>query len=1065
MPQDLGIDYGASPGLGINYGAPAPTEQPHKPSSIPRQAEAGFYEELATAAHAAQNLTGFYDKAVQKYREYTGHGHEQAKSSMTDFLDQYEQNWIKHSQQYGQPENIAQSVARAVGAAPVQLGEYGAAMAGAKKVVGAKYALAASMALVDSLKDADKGAVSALRSGALGAAQGAMLGPMSKLSLGKRVAAGAAMGAGRTALEGGNKRQIETGAIVGGVFGALPGAPGEEKVPLKQRIDLVTKAPVKYLNAIQDTFSPMSRGPKAREAGLSLREAQSQRALQANRAFNMMEDARNFFAARSRDENAQFFFDYEAGKVPNEMKPFADAIKSLNDDLWLQLRQRGLINVYLDNYLPRLYKQEGHAQVAIGEILNRKPIQGSKRFLRARKFDTAKEAMDWSRDPAQAARGIKPLEFKYDNVIDNVLVSVNDRLKLIMAHDWMEDLKSEGLVEKVRTAGKRAQTRPKNVGWERMPDDPLFRQYYKNPKGTPPGKNEIFAYYAPPEVVRIAKNYLGPSASNSVMGPFYDGIRLLNNTQNMFQLGLSAFHGITTGINSLASNTALAMQYASRGRFFKAGSLLAQTALPIAPFRDYFKGMRVQREALKPGSVGGQMADVVDKIIAGGGRFERDQFYRTNFQQQFNDLWKKGKVAQALFQGAFVPFEAWANVLMGKIVPRIKLGTIAGMIEADMERIGANSIPRSQWRDIAARHVDSVDYRLGEVIYDNRLMNRIAKDMGLIMFRSLGWTGGTFELGRLSLVELKDLISKKPELRDNLAFALGLTSTVAYFGAILQIMNGQGAPKELKDYFYPRVGGNDQNGNPKRVHLPDYITRDVAGFYHDWRGELKNKFGPTIEMVSDLLKNEDFYHEKIFYGDQPWMLQLGRFLGQEFLPFSLRQNITTGQTPEDTTRSEFGIMPAPSWVGMSKAERLASDLQNYGGPRDPEAVDVSREIREMADKIRQGKDVTSDTKAMVEQGDWGKQQVKLAYQEARRSHLERLVRPLGLADALKVYEAATPEERQKLKPVLSRKLRSAAQKGQKTYQPLYRKYRELMQEGTAPERTPAPPSEGLGIQY
>lgn len=72
-----------------------------------------------------------------------------------------------------------------------------------------------------------------------------------------------------------------------------------------------------------------------------------------------------------------------------------------------------------------------------------------------------------------------------------------------------------------------------------------------------------------------------------------------------------------------------------------------------------------------------------------------------------------------------------------------------GYLETATEEV-KNRALRQAW--------DSIDNRFGQLVYDNLFWNKSAKDIGMVMTRSLGWNLGTVrEIGG----GLKDLATRK----------------------------------------------------------------------------------------------------------------------------------------------------------------------------------------------------------------------------------------------------------------------------------------------------------------
>ena len=164
--------------------------------------------------------------------------------------------------------------------------------------------------------------------------------------------------------------------------------------------------------------------------------------------------------------------------------------------------------------------------------------------------------------------------------------------------------------------------------------------------------------------------------------------------------------------------------------------------------------------------------------------------------------------------------------------------------------------------------------------------------------RSVGWNLGTFrELGGGALDMAK--VAEKG-LTDRAAYVLALPFMAAAYGALTQYLYTGQAPRELKDYFFPRTGRIRPDGTEDRVSLPTYM-KDVYAYGEDihnavaYGGDptqtIKNKANPLISMVSQMLNNQDYFGGAIRNPADPAVQQLAQeasFLVDEVEPFSLR---------------------------------------------------------------------------------------------------------------------------------------------------------------------------------
>ena len=161
--------------------------------------------------------------------------------------------------------------------------------------------------------------------------------------------------------------------------------------------------------------------------------------------------------------------------------------------------------------------------------------------------------------------------------------------------------------------------------------------------------------------------------------------------------------------------------------------------------------------------------------------------------------------------------EKLAAPIMEWLVPRQKLGVFADLARYELERLGPDATPE-QIREAMRKAWDSVDNRMGQLVYDNLFWKKTIKDIGMISVRSLGWNLGTFrEVGG----GIKDVISQtaktvagkrtSPFITHRMAYIIALPVLVGLYGAIMCYLYTGHGPEESKDYFFVPTGKTKPN--------------------------------------------------------------------------------------------------------------------------------------------------------------------------------------------------------------------------------------------------------------
>lgn len=537
-------------------------------------------------------------------------------------------------------------------------------------------------------------------------------------------------------------------------------------------------------------------------------------------------------------------------------------------------------------------------------------------------------------------------------------------------------------------------------------------------------------YYAPNAVARVLNNYLSPGLRGNAIYDAYQGI---NNTLNQAQLGLSAFHLGFTSMDAAVSQIAVGLQHLSHGRVGK-GALQIVT-YPAAPLTTFIRGSKLMKAYLDPTGASPELLKMVDAIVAAGGRARQDSFYASEAPKKFMAALRHAKPLSAARYSLPALFELAAKPIMEIVVPRQKLGVFTQLAERALADLPAGA-SRDDARKALGRAWDSVDNRLGQLVYDNLFWDKTMKDLAMASVRSVGWNLGTIrELGGgaidLGAAAVKVGRGQKPELTERGSYLPAMLFGVGLTGAIMNyLMTGEG-PKELKDYFFPRTGKTNVEGNDERVQLPSYM-KDVVAYGKHPVQTLEHKQAPLISMLAEMLHNEDFYGDQLRNPDDPLVTQLGqeaKFLGEQLLPFGVRNAQESGkrvQDPRMKVGGFIGVTAAPRDATRSKAQnqmmQYLAQKSMRGGTPEQKAVREERGV--LMASARQG---TLDERTLdvaEEQGRLtGRQRVGIERAADGDADLwmTRFKR-LDAAQALHVYKLATPAERDQYRDALEAKL-------------------------------------------
>jgi hypothetical protein len=762
-------------------------------------------------------------------------------------------------------------------------------------------------------------------------------------------------------------------------------------------------------DAIRKVFAPASRGEAAQTVASSLRIGAAELARKKAVAYSALNDARKAFESQTPEHNFDFIDSFERGK-PAETSVETRAAGVMHDMLqqdWLELHKRGLIEAYVENYFPHIFKRGDALGGEIAKYLGRAPLQGTRQFLRQRTFPTMKGAMDYFK-----ANDIN-LEPISTNPVDIFVMRHLDTNKLILTDEMWKELKEKQIPKFVKLG-------------ERPPDDYLqindkiarVLQRSEKEKGFVYRGN----YYLPEQAATVLNNYLSPGLRGK---PGFELLRQSGNLLNQVQLGLSAFHLVFTSNDAMISRAALGIQQLSQGKPLPALRSFAE--VPVAAATTFQKGNSLYHDYLA-----GTKTPLTDALVRAGGRVRMDRFYINSAVENFWKALRSGNVLGAGLRAPGAMIEYAAKPIMEVVVPRQKLGVFRDMAKNILDDEVAGRLTKEQATQRLQEAWDSVDNRMGQLVYDNLFWNRTLKDLGLASVRSLGWNLGTIrELGG-GLVDLprQTVGAVKGQgfrVTPRMAYTLALPLIVGLEGAIYTYLKTGKGPEQLKDYYYPKTGAFNQDGSEERISFPSYM-KDIYAYTKEPFRALGHKVHPIVSAIVQMLDNKDFYGTEIRNADDPAVKQLKdltKFWAKQFVPFSFRNVQIRAQAGEGISKqaeSFFGITPAPRYIGRTDAENLMYDLlqkRGEGGAITQEKAEDRQFKRDFTDRLKQGRATREDYNKATKLGLFNDSRF---LESMTMTGAERAFKQLTVPEALKVWNAMTPTEKNKFRVLLAQKL-------------------------------------------
>lgn len=765
---------------------------------------------------------------------------------------------------------------------------------------------------------------------------------------------------------------------------------------------------------LKEKFAPYTVGEEGKITAQIIRENLGVLARSQDRLEKALEEAKKTFDKADKESSLDFIYKMEEGTEQSDpsLRKVARTLREILDTKRNEVIALGTgkLENFIENYFPHVWESPNKAMNVFKSMMGKRPFEGSKSFLKKRTIPTTREGVE---------NGLTPVSY---NPIDSVMIKVREMNRYLMAHRSINALKEQGLIKFV-PVGKEA---PENFV---KIDDRFADVTSKNDAGEMVIRGK---YMAQKDAARILNNYLSPGLSGKSY--IYDMYRGAGNTLNQFQLGFTAFHLGFTSMETTVGKTALGINKLSTGDF--AGALKEFAKAPTAPLTNILSGDKLNRAWM--GKDEGTLYNTVADIMAtAGGRAKMDKFYATGAKESMMKALKEGKIATGALKVPYYIVEQMARPIMEYVVPRQKMGIFMDMIKMEMERNPA--MTHQEMRGIAQRAWDSVDNRMGQMVYDNLFWNKTVKDLGMASVRSLGWNLGTIrEIGggtKDVLGNLDDIVhGRSSQLSYRTAYVMALPIVTGLYGAIYQYLHTGKGPQELKDYYFPKNGAIDNKGQESRVSLPTYM-KDIYHYTTNPVQTVINKFSPVNNAVLQMLTNKDFYGTEIRNTDDPIIQQIideSKFLGSQFVPFGFRNLNKDTRTSAGSKLEPFiGITPAPYDINMTAAEKEAYELEKGKIPLGSRTKSQATHSQNKA-KLRSDFMASKDEEPLndaVSQGVITAKEKKTLVKEAGMSNLQRMTQHLTFEEVAHIMKKASPAEKEELQNILDKKKTGKQRRG------------------------------------
>jgi hypothetical protein len=295
---------------------------------------------------------------------------------------------------------------------------------------------------------------------------------------------------------------------------------------------------------------------------------------------------------------------------------------------------------------------------------------------------------------------------------------------------------------------------------------------------------------------------------------------------------------------------------------------------------------------------------------------------------------------------------------MQDLVPRQKLGVFS-----DMSQFILKKAEREGWSEYKTTMKlqeawDSVDNRMGQLVYDNLFWHKVTKDLGMASVRSLGWNlgtareivGGGIELGKTPFKAMTAEGRASLTMSPKMAYALSLPVVMGLWGAVINYFYTGKPPQEFLDYYYPKTGKIKPDGTEERIALPSYMKDLFALKTEGVQKTFASKLHPELAAIVDMLNNQDYYGGEIRNPNDPVVKQfesIAAYQASQFIPFTVNNALQRlkvegkGQSSWATWLQSFaGLMLAPAYITRTPLQTKIYDLydRRFAGVKSAQEV-------------------------------------------------------------------------------------------------------------------------------
>lgn len=728
---------------------------------------------------------------------------------------------------------------------------------------------------------------------------------------------------------------------------------------------------------------------------------------------------------------------------------------------------------YIDDYFPHIWKDPGKAK-AVFDNLQLPQSLGPKWFQKARTYDLIEQGQK------------SGLELKTSNPEELVTMRLLSGADMRNRMELLNNLRAMGLAEP--SAGLPAQSWRNQNPWTEI-IAPNRESWRISPDVQPLWENAV--------------NAQGLWSAPGAAGTAFRGWMGLKNAWVPIKLALSAFHPLHVAHINLSNNISRALgETFGRGdqsigrRLVALPEAAAQSVFDMAlafplgiPGTKEFGGMRLPSWT-NPGKVGreawltpkdqqtpAQRAEV-DLFNKGGFSPQLSEQLKISAKRKMSDAWNNQPLIKGLPLASYHALrrgmEGLQKPIFERWIPNLKAAAYKREAAALFRR-RPDLLNDPVAQGVALRAIGKqIDNRFGEMFYGGLFWNRTMKDAAIGSFLSLGWNlgfarefiGGALEPAVRQLMAAptptRALIRNVTNKSTN-AFVYTMTAM-----AINALMNKAmtGENPEGYDYIFPRIGGNNPDGSPRRITNMFY-TREVPMAQKNIEERQSVAGGLTQMLYHKLMvapfvegfNNRDYFGYQMYDPNAPGFKQLQQFvlhgMGEQLNPMTITgakralqlsgkpssfADIISNLGDRDVYMPMLGFGPAPAYASKSPIQnRIGYLYSEHVTPaskpfEQKEQMDKRREARDKYMIAKQKGDTEKVAEAAKELAALGVKPTSIAKMQPGTQDIYMFSK-LPTQDQMAVLQNANKEEFKRYYPKASRET-----KFNKELRPYWQKY-------------------------